>query len=66
MFLSIFTCRLCMRECWKNVFGVLETPGNFSEQKSGNPVSKMACNVSHGMLNPACLCAAMSCLRMMC
>ena len=26
-----------MRESWKNVFGVLESPGNFSEQKSGNP-----------------------------
>jgi len=23
----------------KNVFGVLESPGNFSEQKSGNPDS---------------------------
>jgi len=22
----------------KNVFGVLKSPGNFSEQKSGNPV----------------------------
>ena len=26
-----------MRESWKNVFGVLESPGNFFDQKSGNP-----------------------------
>ena len=25
-----------MRESWKNVFGVLESLGNFSEEKSGN------------------------------
>ena len=36
--LSIFTCRWCMRECWKNIFwGTgMESPGNFSEQKNGN------------------------------
>ena len=34
-----------MRESWKNVFGVLESPGNFSEHKSGNPVN-CQCSIS--------------------